>query len=149
MILLCSARLFPLKKNNGKPALLPSATPSASSSRRWPSPPHQGAHGVHAPSADRLAGTTMCEQVALSLHAILASNPCLGKWAVLQVNIRNAFNTVHRSAVTAKSWREPWGRSDGVLDGHREEQRAQRGTLLPSLCAPYHGFPEVQGGGLQ
>ena len=42
----------------------------------------------------------MCEQVALSLQAILASNPCQGRWAVLQIDVINAFNTASRTAIT-------------------------------------------------
>ncbi len=41
----------------------------------------------------------MFEQVALSLQAILASNPYNGKWVVMQIDIKNAFITVHRSAI--------------------------------------------------
>ncbi len=46
-----------------------------------------------------LSGSAMCEQVALSLQAILASDPYHGKWCVLQIDIKNAFNNVHRSSI--------------------------------------------------
>jgi hypothetical protein len=41
----------------------------------------------------------MCEQVALSLQAILASNAFQGKLAVIQTDVHNAFNTVSRTAI--------------------------------------------------
>jgi hypothetical protein len=55
----------------------------------------------------------MCEQVKFSLQAILASDPYHGKWCVLQVDIKNAFNSVHRSSILEAVGRQadnllPW-----------------------------------------
>jgi hypothetical protein len=46
-----------------------------------------------------LSGYAMCEQEALSLHASFAFDLYHGKWCVLQVDIKNAFNSVHRSSI--------------------------------------------------
>ena len=38
-------------------------------------------------------GNGSCEQIALTLQAVLDGNPHEGRWIVMQVDIRNAFNT--------------------------------------------------------
>lgn len=40
-----------------------------------------------------------CEQIALIVQAVLDGNPHDRRWIVMQVDIRNAFSTVHRKEV--------------------------------------------------
>ena len=98
---ICSARLFPLKKKNGKarPVAVGDTFRRVIEKVALALPASKELLASLLPIQTGLSGNAICEQVALSLQAILASNPCQGKWAVLQVDIRNAFNTVHRSAI--------------------------------------------------
>jgi hypothetical protein len=74
------------------------ATPSGASSKSWPLPYRLPAN-CSIPSSRTKPGSQETPCANKSLQAILASNPCQGKWAVLQIDVRNAFNTVNRSAI--------------------------------------------------
>jgi hypothetical protein len=98
---ICAARLFPLKKKNGKarPVAVGDTFRRIIEKVALSLSPSKDLMQNLLPVQTGLAGTAMCEQVALSLEAIISSNPYNGKWAVLQIDIRNAFNIVHRSAI--------------------------------------------------
>ncbi len=81
----------------------------------------------------------------MSLHDILASNPCQGKWTVLQIDVRNAFNTVNSSAIMDAvgehaGYLMPWTQASlqpsTLYHGEttiRSSERGQQGALLSPL----------------
>ena len=51
------------------------------------------------PIQNAFGGKSACEKIAISVQAIVNELPETGNWAVLQVDISNAFNSIQRQAI--------------------------------------------------
>ena len=96
---ICCARLFPLRKKDD--GIRPVAVGEAL--RRLVEKTLSANSATKAVMEDLLPlqtgfmGKNVCEHVVFGLQALVRENPHHGKWGLLQVDISNAFNAIHRS----------------------------------------------------
>jgi len=98
---LCAARLIPLRKKDGGVRPIAVGDTLRRLVAKWllASAPGQTAARALAPLQTAFAKGSPCEVVAAGVQAVADTlHPSMG-WLLLQVDLKNAFNSIHRSAV--------------------------------------------------
>jgi hypothetical protein len=100
---LCSARLFPLKKGNGgtRPIAVGDTLRRLAEKVFSSLPATRDAMTSLLPRQCGFAGKNACEQVALTIQDYITQRTKTkdNTWALLQVDITNAFNSIHRQQI--------------------------------------------------
>ena len=98
---LCGARLFPLKKKDGgiRPIAVGECLRRLVEKLLLHLPDTLSVTSALSPLQCAFGGKNACEMIGTTIQQLVSSQPSSATWGVLQLDISNAFNSVHRSAI--------------------------------------------------